>query len=73
MKNLIRNILKEEFGFTYIFISHDLAVVKYMSDQLVVMNKGKIEEIGDADTIYKTPKTSYTQKLIDAIPKGIKG
>jgi peptide/nickel transport system ATP-binding protein len=65
------NILKEEFGFTYIFISHDLAVVKYMSDQLVVMNKGKIEEIGDADTIYKTPKTSYTQKLIDAIPKGI--
>ncbi|REE83572.1 peptide/nickel transport system ATP-binding protein [Lutibacter oceani] len=65
------NTLKEEFGFTYIFISHDLAVVKYMSDQLVVMNKGKIEEIGDADTIYKTPKTTYTKKLIDAIPKGI--
>jgi len=65
------NKLKEEFGFTYIFISHDLAVVKYMSDQLVVMNKGKIEEIGDADVIYKNPKTPYTQKLIDAIPKGI--
>lgn len=65
------NELKQDFGFTYIFISHDLAVVKYMSDQLVVMNQGKIEEIGDADVIYKTPKTSYTQKLIDAIPKGI--
>ncbi len=65
------NELKQDFGFTYIFISHDLAVVKYMSDQLVVMNQGKIEEIGDADVIYKAPKTSYTQKLIDAIPKGI--
>jgi peptide/nickel transport system ATP-binding protein len=42
-----------------------------MSDQLVVMNKGKIEEIGDADTIYKTPKSEYTRNLIDAIPKGI--
>ncbi len=65
------NELKEDFGFTYIFISHDLAVVKYMSDQLVVMNKGKIEEIGEADAIYKNPKKAYTQKLIDAIPKGI--
>ena len=65
------NELKEDFGFTYIFISHDLAVVKYMAYQLVVMNKGKIEEIGDADAIYNAPKTSYTQKLIDAIPKGI--
>ena len=65
------NQLKQEFGFTYIFISHDLSVVKYMSDQLVVMNKGKIEEIGDADAIYEHPKTAYTQKLIKAIPKGI--
>jgi len=65
------NELKHDFGFTYIFISHDLSVVKYMSDQLVVMNKGKIEEIGDADLIYESPKTPYTQKLIDAIPKGI--
>ena len=65
------NELKQDFGFTYIFISHDLAVVKYMSDQLVVMNQGKVEEIGDADDIYKTPETNYTQKLIDAIPKGI--
>ena len=65
------NSLKEVFGFTYIFISHDLAVVKYMADQLVVMNQGKIEEIGEADSIYESPKTSYAQKLISAIPKGI--
>ncbi|WP_303316488.1 ABC transporter ATP-binding protein [Flavivirga abyssicola] len=65
------NELKETFGFTYIFISHDLAVVKYMSDQLLVMNKGKIEELGDADVIYSTPKKEYTKKLIEAIPKGL--
>ena len=64
------NELKDNFGFSYIFISHDLAVVKYMSDQLVVMNKGKIEEIGEADSIYENPKTEYTKSLIDAIPKG---
>ncbi|KJD31260.1 ABC transporter ATP-binding protein [Tamlana nanhaiensis] len=65
------NELKEDFGFTYIFISHDLAVVKYMSDQLLVMNKGKIEELDDADAIYSNPKKAYTQKLIHAIPKGL--
>ena len=65
------NELKSTFNFSYIFISHDLSVVKYMSDQLVVMNKGKIEEIDDADTIYKTPKSEYTKNLIDSIPKGI--
>jgi peptide/nickel transport system ATP-binding protein len=65
------NELKDNFGFTYIFISHDLAVVKYISDQLLVMNGGKIEELGEADAIYVNPKSSYTQKLIDAIPKGI--
>ncbi|AXT57409.1 ABC transporter ATP-binding protein [Aquimarina sp. AD1] len=65
------NELKEKFGFTYIFISHDLAVVKYMSDQLLVMNQGKIEEQGDADIIYENPKKEYTKKLINAIPKGI--
>jgi peptide/nickel transport system ATP-binding protein len=65
------NDLKENFGFTYIFISHDLAVVKYMSDQLVVMNKGHIEEIADADTIYENPQRDYTKKLIHAIPKGL--
>ncbi len=65
------NELKAKFGFTYIFISHDLAVVKYMSDQLLVMNNGKIEEFGDADTIYEAPQKDYTKALIDAIPKGI--
>lgn len=65
------NELKNDFGFTYIFISHDLAVVKYMSDQLLVMNKGKIEELGDADEIYQNPQTEYSKKLIEAIPKGI--
>jgi peptide/nickel transport system ATP-binding protein len=64
------NELKENFGFTYIFISHDLAVVKYMSDQVIVMNKGKIEEMADADEVYENPKSEYTKKLIDAIPKG---
>ncbi|EIA09902.1 ABC transporter ATP-binding protein [Flavobacterium frigoris] len=64
------NELKENFGFTYIFISHDLAVVKYMSDQVLVMNKGKIEEIADADALYANPQKEYTKKLIEAIPKG---
>ncbi len=64
------NELKKEFNFTYIFISHDLSVVKFMSDRMVVMNKGKIEEMGMADDIYYNPKTPYTQKLISAIPKG---
>jgi peptide/nickel transport system ATP-binding protein len=64
------NELKDEFGLTYIFISHDLSVVKYMSDRMVVMQEGKIEEMGDADQIYNKPGTPYTQKLIDAIPEG---
>lgn len=62
------NELKENFGFTYIFISHDLAVVKYMSDQVVVMNKGKIEEMNEADALYSNPQQEYTKKLIAAIP-----
>jgi peptide/nickel transport system ATP-binding protein len=65
------NELKDDFGFTYIFISHDLAVVKFMADQLLVMKDGKIEEIGDADEIYANPTKEYTQKLIKSIPKGI--
>ncbi len=62
--------LREEFKFTYIFISHDLSVVKFMSDRMVVMNKGKIEEMGISDEIYNNPQREYTQKLIEAIPKG---
>ncbi|QXP73100.1 ABC transporter ATP-binding protein [Tenacibaculum sp. AHE15PA] len=65
------NQLKAEFNFTYIFISHDLSVVKYMADQLVVMNNGRVEEIADADEIYNNPKTDYTKTLIAAVPKGL--
>jgi len=65
------NQLKTDFNFTYIFISHDLAVVKYMADQLLVMQNGQIEEIGDADAIYKNPKSDYTKQLLNAIPKGL--
>lgn len=64
------NELKKDFNFTYIFISHDLSVVKFMSDRMVVMNQGKIEEMGDSDEIYANPKTEYTQNLINSIPKG---
>ena len=64
------NELKEEFGLTYIFISHDLSVVKYMSDRMVVMQAGQIEEMGHADQIYNQPGTEYTKKLINAIPEG---
>ncbi|MEM6965184.1 MAG: ABC transporter ATP-binding protein [Bacteroidota bacterium] len=62
--------LREKFQFTYIFISHDLSVVKFMSDRMIVMNQGKIEEMGDADDIYNNPQSDYTKKLIEAIPKG---
>ena len=65
------NQLKNDFGFTYIFISHDLSVVKYMADQLLVMNEGTFEEVGDADEIYASPTKQYTKNLIDSIPKGI--
>ncbi|MGV0936608.1 ABC transporter ATP-binding protein [Empedobacter falsenii] len=63
------NDLKTEFGFTYIFISHDLAVVKYMSDQLLVMQHGEMKELDDADKVYAHPTTNYTKELIEAIPK----
>jgi len=65
--NLLRE-LQDEFGLTYIFISHDLAVVKHISDRMIVMNKGKIEEEGFPEVIYNNPKALYTRKLIDAIP-----
>lgn len=62
--------LRKKFQFTYIFVSHDLSVVKFMSDRMVVMNQGKIEEMGISDDIYYRPQREYTQKLISAIPKG---
>lgn len=69
----VLNLLKElqgEFGLTYIFISHDLSVVKFMSDRIMVMNRGKIEEIGTAQSIYRSPETDYTRQLIASIPTG---
>lgn len=65
------NDLKKEFGFTIIFISHDLSVVRYISDRILVMNKGKIVEMGQADQIYFHPQSPYTCQLIDSIPKGL--
>lgn len=64
------NDLKNEFGFTIIFISHDLSVVRYISNRIMVMNKGKIEESGPADAVYFNPQSVYTQNLIASIPKG---
>lgn len=65
--NLLRE-LQQEFGLTYIFISHDLAVVKHISDRMLVMNKGKIEEQGFPEEIYNNPQAEYTRRLIAAIP-----
>ena len=69
----VLNLLKElqaEFGLTYVFISHDLGVVKFMSDRIMVMNQGRLEELGPADEIYNNPQQEYTKQLISAIPAG---
>ncbi|MFN5971071.1 MAG: ABC transporter ATP-binding protein [Microcystis sp.] len=68
----VLNLLKElqqEFNLTYIFISHDLSVVRFMSDRIMVMNKGKIEEMGTANQIINSPQSDYTRKLIASIPQ----
>ncbi|MBK6594385.1 MAG: ABC transporter ATP-binding protein [Burkholderiales bacterium] len=65
--------LQEEFGLTYVFISHDLAVVKYMADDILVMNQGEIVERGSSDDIYNRPQHAYTRQLLGAIPKGLEG
>jgi peptide/nickel transport system ATP-binding protein len=62
------NELKKEFHLTYIFISHDLSVVKFMSDRMAIMQNGCIIELNEADTVYQNPQTDYTRKLINAIP-----
>ena len=64
------NRLKEKFNLTFIFISHDLAVVKFIADRILVMNKGKIEEINYSEDIYNNPRSEYTKELIASIPKG---
>lgn len=63
------NELKKEYGFTYIFISHDLSVVKFMSDRIIVMEQGEMIEIGEADEVYNNPKSAVTQELIESVPK----
>lgn len=63
------NDLKKDLGLTMLFISHDLSVVRYMSDRIMVMNKGKIIETGTADEVYHQPQSEYTQRLLAAIPK----
>ena len=65
------NDLKKEFRFTAIFISHDLSVVKYISDRILVMNKGHIEECGTAEEVCNNPQSAYTQQLIASIPRGM--
>jgi peptide/nickel transport system ATP-binding protein len=62
------NDLRREFGFTVVFISHDLSVIRYISDRIMVMNKGLIEEMGEAEEVYLRPRTEYTKKLLAAIP-----
>ena len=69
----VLNLLKElqaEFNLTYIFISHDLSVVKFMSDRILVMNAGQIVEQGAAESIYRQPQQEYTRSLIASIPTG---
>ena len=67
--NLLKD-LQDEFGMAYLFISHDLAVVRYIADEVLVMNKGEVVEIADADTIYRSPRQDYTRALLDSIPRG---
>lgn len=68
--NLLQN-LQDEFGLSYIFISHDLSVVKYISDQVMVMNHGEVVEIANSDELYAHPQHDYTKRLLQAIPQGI--
>jgi peptide/nickel transport system ATP-binding protein len=63
--------LQDVFGLNYIFISHDLGVVSFISDDVGVMNKGKLVEMGPAHEVYRAPKMEYTQNLLSAIPRGM--
>jgi peptide/nickel transport system ATP-binding protein len=65
------NDLKEEHGLTYLFISHDLNVVKYFCDRVLVLEKGRQAELGPADEVYERPASAYTRQLIDAVPGSV--
>jgi len=66
--NLLQD-LQDEYGMSYIFISHDLSVVKYISDQVMVMQAGRVVELADSDQLYRDPHHPYTRSLLAAIPK----
>ncbi len=68
--NLLQD-LQEEFGLSYLFISHDLAVVKYIADEVMVMHEGRVVEIANSDELYRNPQHPYTQTLLRAIPRGL--
>lgn len=68
--NLLQD-LQEEFGMSYIFISHDLSVVKYLADQVMVMHQGKVVELANSDDLYHNPQHAYTRQLLSAIPRGV--
>jgi peptide/nickel transport system ATP-binding protein len=68
--NLLQD-LQDEFGLSYIFISHDLSVVKYIADQVMVMHQGQVVEMGNADEVYRNPAHPYTRTLLSAIPRGV--
>jgi peptide/nickel transport system ATP-binding protein len=70
--NLLQD-LQDEFKLSYIFISHDLSVVKYMADQVMVMHQGKVVEMANSDDLYRHPQHPYTQALLNAIPGGKPG
>src|SRR3989475_1755485 len=70
--NLLQD-LQDQYNMSYIFISHDLAVVKYMADQVMVMNEGEVVEIANSDDIYRNPQHPYTKKLLSSIPRGWRG
>ena len=63
------NELKEQFNYTYIFISHDLSVVHFLSDRIMVMRQGQLVELDDADRLFQQPEDNYTKTLLDAIPR----
>jgi len=68
--NLLQD-LQEEFGLSYLFISHDLAVVKYIADQVMVMRRGKVVELANSDELYRQPNHAYTRSLLSAVPRGL--
>jgi peptide/nickel transport system ATP-binding protein len=68
--NLLQD-LQDEFGLSYIFISHDLAVVKYIADRVMVMHGGAVVEYADSDELYRNPQHPYTRRLLSAFPRGV--